>query len=125
MPTGIQKRLPGLYRLFAAYVNQDWDVHGGTVDDAIRRYLADSKPADIAKARSELDALLAMKLSDTRLDKTLTSLRCGYDWSKAGGATAFLTDIRTRFFSKVSDTSGKNLRRGQKAGDADPSAETR
>lgn len=94
MATGIQKRLPGLYRLFAAYVNQDWDVHGKTVDAAIVRYVADSKPADVAKARRELDAMLAMKLSDARLDKTLESLRCGYDWSKAGGAAVFLARVR-------------------------------
>ncbi len=125
MPTGIQKRLPGLYRLFAAYVNQDWDVHGATVDDAIRAFLSESKPAAVAKVCAELDTLLSMKLSDDRLDKTLTSLRCGYDWSKAGGSLAFLTHIRTKVFSKVSDTSEKNLRRGQKAGDDDPSAATR
>ena len=94
MPTGIQKRLPGLYRLFAAYVNQDWDAHGARVDDAIQRYLADSKPFDVAKARAELDSLLTMKLSDARLARTLTSLRCGYDWSRAGGASAFLTRVR-------------------------------
>ena len=94
MPTGIQKRLPGLYRLFAAYVNQDWDVHGTKVDAAILKYVTDSKPAEVAKARRELDALLAMELPDARLDKTLTSLRCGYDWSKAGGAAAFLARVR-------------------------------
>ena len=94
MPTGIQQRLPGLYRLFAAYVNQDWDVHGAKVEDAIGRFVAESKPADVAKARAELDALLARKLDDTRLDKTLDSLRCGYDWSRAGGATAFLARVR-------------------------------
>ena len=95
MPTGIQKRLPGLYRLFAAYVNQDWDVHGATVDDAIRRFIADSKPADVARAKADLDGLLALGLPDARLDKTLESLRCGYDWSKAGGASAFLSRVRT------------------------------
>ena len=94
MSTGIQHRLPGLYRLFAAYVNQDWDVHGPSVDDAIKRFLADSKPSDVSMARAELDALLAMKLSDTRLDKTLELLRCGYDWSNSGGASAFLTHVR-------------------------------
>ena len=94
MPTGIQKRLPGLYRLFAAYVNQDWDVHGGTVEDAIRKFVSESKPADVAKARVELDALLATKRDDARLDKTLDSLRCGYDWSKAGGAAKFLARVR-------------------------------
>ncbi len=95
MPTGIQKRLPGLYRLFAAYVNQDFDVHGATVEDAIRKYLSESKPADVAKARAELDALLAKGLDAARLDKTLDSLRCGYDWSKAGGAATFLARVRT------------------------------
>lgn len=95
MTTGIQKRLPGLYRLFAAYVNQDWDVHGKKVEAAISKFVADSKPADVAKARRELDALLAMNLPDARLDKTLESLRCGYDWSKAGGASAFLDRVRT------------------------------
>ena len=95
MPTGIQKRLPGLYRLFAGYVNQDWDAHGPTVDAVISRFVSESKPADVAKARTELDALLALKLPDARLDKTLASLRCGYDWSRAGGASAFLTRVRT------------------------------
>lgn len=95
MPTGIQKRLPGLYRLFAAYVNQDYDVHGGTVEAAIRAYASESKPADVAKARAELDALLARKLDAARLDKTLDALHCGYDWSKAGGASKFLARVRT------------------------------
>jgi hypothetical protein len=95
VPTGIQKRLPGLYRLFAAYVNQDFDVHGAKVEDAIRKYLAESKPADVVKARAELDALLAKGFEDARLDKTLDSLHCGYDWSKAGGATRFLGRVRT------------------------------
>lgn len=94
MATGIKARLPGLYRLFAAYLNQDWDVHGATVDAVVRRFLAESKPADVAKARAELDALLALKLDDARLDKTLDALRCGYDWSKAGGAAAFLAEVR-------------------------------
>ena len=94
MPTGIKSRLPGLYRLFAGYVNQDWDAHGTTVDAVIARFVSESKPADVAKACTELDGLLALKLPDARLDKTLTSLRCGYDWSKAGGASAFLTRVR-------------------------------
>lgn len=96
MSTGIQKRLPGLYRLFAAYVNQDFDVHGGTVDDAIARFVDESKATDVTKARRELDALLAMKLPDARLSRTLDALRCGFDWAKAGGATAFLVAVRAR-----------------------------
>jgi len=92
--TGIQKRLPGLYRLFAAYVNQDFDVHGARVEDAVRAYATEAKPADVAKARAELDALLAKRLGDVRLDRTLDSLRCGYDWAKAGGATKFLARVR-------------------------------
>jgi hypothetical protein len=92
--TGIQNRLPALYRLFAAYVNQDWDDHGRSPDAAVKVFIKESKPEDVARARTELDGLLATKLDDGRLDKTLTSLRCGYDWSKAGGATAWLQRVR-------------------------------
>lgn len=94
MPTGIQKRLPGLYRLFAAYVNQDWDAHGKSPDAAVKAFIEESRSTDVAKTLRELDALLAKNLDEARLDKTLASLRCGYDWSKAGGAATFLARVR-------------------------------
>lgn len=86
---------PQLGRLFRAYVNQDFDVHGPDPLDAVRAYVRDVAPATRAAAAAELDRLLATATSEAALDRALDALKCGYRPSAAGStARAFLRAVR-------------------------------
>jgi hypothetical protein len=86
---------PQLARLFKAYVNQDYDVHGPDPLDAVRAYAADVRPATRAAAAAETDDLLATAKGEAALDAVLDALKCGYLPSAAGStARAFLRAVK-------------------------------
>ena len=88
-------RYPRLGRLFAAYVNQDWDVHGETPYGAVRAYASASKAAERREAVAEIDRLLAEFRGEKALDAALGGLLCGYAPSADGTtAKAFLGRVR-------------------------------
>ncbi|HVG94371.1 MAG TPA: contact-dependent growth inhibition system immunity protein [Planctomycetota bacterium] len=88
-------RYPRLRRLFAAYVNQDWDTMGPRPEDAVRRYAGEVSAADRAAAAREVTRLLAAARSEAALARALDDLRCGYA-PEADGRTAreFLAAVR-------------------------------
>jgi len=86
---------PQLARLFRAYVNQDFDVHGPDPLDAVRAYARDVRPATRAAAAAELDRLLATARTEATLDAALDALKCGVLPSAAGStARAFLRAVK-------------------------------
>jgi hypothetical protein len=88
-------RYPHLRRLFAAYLNQDWDAMGPRPEDAVRRYAEDVPAADRTAAAREVTRLLAAARSEAALARALDGLRCGYA-PEADGRTAreFLGGVR-------------------------------
>lgn len=87
-------RYPALARLFGAYLNQDYDVHGKDPLDAVRAFAKDAPAAQRAAAIDELRRLLAAAKDDADLDRRLGALRCGYLPSSAGRtARAFVHDV--------------------------------
>lgn len=86
-PSSPRTAYPTLARLFAAYVNQDFDVHGPDPLDAVRAFVRDVTPATRARAADEAARLLRRARTETGLDRTLGALRCGV-WPKARGTTA-------------------------------------
>jgi len=88
-------RYPRLGRLFAAYLNQDWDVHGETPYGAVRAYASASKAAERREAVAEIARLLAEFRGEKALDAALDGLLCGYAPSADGTtAKAFLGRVR-------------------------------
>ena len=76
---------PRLHRLFAAYVNQDWDAYGPKPEDAVLAYAKDATKAERAETVAEIERLLASTktaraaAAERSLDAVLDELHCGYD----------------------------------------------
>ena len=79
---------PHLHRLFAAYVNQDWDTYGPVPEDAVAAYVRDATKAERAATVVEIRALLAASPATKVLDVVLDELHCGYDPRAHGVSTA-------------------------------------
>lgn len=85
---------PHLYRLFAAYVDQDWDRYGPSPEDAVRQFASETSAADRAATAQEVEKLLAEVKTEKSLDRALSGLRCGYLPSADGKTnTAWLTSV--------------------------------
>ncbi len=52
-------RFPRLVQLMGAYLNQDFDLHGQTVDEVLEEYVKTNWAPDVAAAVQEIDVLLA------------------------------------------------------------------
>lgn len=79
---------PRLHRLFAAYVNQDWDAYGPAPEDAVAAYAHDATKAERAETVGEIRRLLAASKATKVLDVVLDELHCGYDPRAHGVSTA-------------------------------------
>lgn len=95
MNDALLERYPRLGRLFAAYVNQDWDSHGETPYAAVRAYVSATKVAERREAVEEIARLLAEFRGEKALDAALGDLLCGYAPSADGTtAKAFLGRVK-------------------------------
>ncbi|MFP3614878.1 contact-dependent growth inhibition system immunity protein [Paraburkholderia sp. DD10] len=57
--------------MFSAYLNQDFDLVFGTVDDAIRAFVQHSAPDEVSRAKHEIRTILAMQLPEEELQKVI------------------------------------------------------
>lgn len=87
-------RYPRLHRLFAAYVNQDWDAYGKAPEAAVLAYARDVTAAERAETAQELARLLAAARTEKALERELDALRCGYAPGAHGKTTrAWLEEV--------------------------------
>ncbi len=95
MNDALLERYPRLGRLFAAYVNQDWDAHGETPYAAVRAYVSATKAVERREAVDEIARLVAEFRGEKALDAALGDLLCGYAPSADGTtAKAFLGRVK-------------------------------
>lgn len=95
MNDALLERYPRLARLFAAYLNQDWDLHGDTPYAAVRAYARTTKATERKEAVAEIGRLLAEFPGERALDAALGELLCGYAPSAEGvTAKAFVGRVR-------------------------------
>jgi hypothetical protein len=88
------ERYPRLARLFAAYVNQDWDVHGETPYGAVRAYASATKAAERKEAVAEIARLLAEFRGEKALDAALGDSSAATPSADGTTAKAFLGRVK-------------------------------
>ena len=76
MDTVLSASFPDLAHLLGAYLNQDFDVYGPTIGDAVRAFVDDDPSDHIAAARSDIQRFLALHVG--ALDAELTRLDPGH-----------------------------------------------
>jgi hypothetical protein len=68
-----------LVNFFGGYFHQDWDLDARNYDEVLEMFVKHNPSNEVANVVKELDALLAMGLSDLELRKALTEdLLCCY-----------------------------------------------
>jgi hypothetical protein len=67
--------------MFSAYLNQDFDLVFGSVDDAIRTFVEHSSPDEVFRLQDEIRIIQGMGLSETDLENLiLQDLGCCYQY---------------------------------------------
>ncbi len=66
---------PDLAHLLGAYLNQDYDIYGPSIGDAVGAFVNDDPPEYVAATRNDIQRFLSMNAS--RLDETLDRLDPG------------------------------------------------
>lgn len=72
MPEVEANRYPKLYNLLAAYLNQDYDLNGDSLDDAVQAFVDSAAPKDVTATRREIALFLNLEKDD--LDGALRRL---------------------------------------------------
>lgn len=75
---------PTLENFFAAYFHQDWAHEHDSADAVVDTYRDSESEATVARAREELDRLLARDLDELALAAQLRALGSEYDPTLAG-----------------------------------------
>jgi len=68
----LEAEFPQLAVILGAYLNQDFDIYGPTLEDAVKVFLSDSTAEQITAARAEIARFLITKAND--LDAELVRL---------------------------------------------------
>lgn len=90
---------PTLQNLFSAYFHQDWSVEHDSTDAVVDAWRDGEDAEYIARARDELDRLLARDLDDAALGAAVRALGCEYDPTRDesrgdGGWRDWLTTVQ-------------------------------
>lgn len=90
----MKERFPQLGRLFAAYLNQDWEATAPTPEAVVQRFGEDVGAKGRAATLTELVALQKECKTEKALDAALDELRCGYlPRGKGDTCKAFLARV--------------------------------
>ena len=102
MNASLPRRYPRLFRLFSAYLNEDWDQTFPTADAAVAAFRKDAKARERREAAAELATLSTEFPDESSLDDALGGLLCGY-LPSAHGTTArrWVEHLRSLFQVKV------------------------
>ena len=71
----LQTEFFNLFQLLGGYLNQDFDIFGPTLEDAVRSYIDVSDAGEIARTRAEIARFIEVKAND--LDAELDRLTNG------------------------------------------------
>lgn len=88
MPVALAKEYPGLAYLLGAYLHQDFDIHGGTLADAVRAFGREEVPDVVAEALSDIRRL--ERTYPDRLEWALHALEHSFARPPGKDAGAFL-----------------------------------
>jgi hypothetical protein len=88
MDTELQDQFPNLDQLLGGYLNQDFDIYGPDLEDAVDAYIDDAPAALIAATRVEIASFLDLKAND--LDAELERLSAGYSHEPGMAAREYL-----------------------------------
>lgn len=58
MSTSLSRSYPDLAHLLGAYLNQDFDIYGPNLEDAVRAFVADDPPEYVAATRADIARFL-------------------------------------------------------------------
>ncbi|GGF20382.1 hypothetical protein GCM10011611_27990 [Aliidongia dinghuensis] len=84
----LQKQFFNLFTLLAGYLNQDFDIFGPDLDDAVNAFIDVSDAATIAETRAEIAHFLKTKAND--LDAELERLSGGHAQEPGMSTHAYL-----------------------------------
>ncbi|WP_150618529.1 contact-dependent growth inhibition system immunity protein [Pseudomonas fluorescens] len=86
---------PNLFQFLGAYFHEDWMCEFDLADDVIKSFLADSEAHAISYVINEIEALLALNLTEDKLrDLLLRELGCCYCyWHEWQDGVAWLTHV--------------------------------
>lgn len=92
---------PTLQNLFSAYFHQDWSLEHDSADAVVDAWREGEDDEYIARAREELDRLLARDLDDAALGAAVRALGSEYDPTRDGsrsdgGWRDWLTSVQRR-----------------------------
>lgn len=88
---------PTLQNFFSAYFHQDWSVEHDSADAVVDAWREGESDEYIARARDELDRLLARDLDDEALGAAVRTLGSEYDPTREGGGWRdWLTSVQRR-----------------------------
>jgi hypothetical protein len=88
MDTELQDQFPNLDQVLGGYLNQDFDIYGPALEDAVDAYIDDAPAAVIAETRLEIARFLELKAND--LDGELERLSAGYSREPGMAAREYL-----------------------------------
>ena len=91
----LSKRYPRMYELFGAYLNQDFDIWGNTVEEIVAHYKEDSSPGFHREMIGEINKFIGEHPLD--LDAALNAeYYNGFNYKLFGYPTAasFLDDLK-------------------------------
>lgn len=78
----MKTKFPLVGRLFAAYLNQDFQVTFGTPDNAIRAFAEHCNQEERLHAKTEIQSILSMNLSEKEMEEFIYGkLDCEYAYS--------------------------------------------
>lgn len=72
----LREQFPNLDQLLSVYLNQDFDIYGPNLEDAVNVFVDDSTAEEIAETRLEIAKFLDIKAND--LDAELERLCWDY-----------------------------------------------
>jgi hypothetical protein len=76
MESVLSAGFPDLAHLLGAYLNQDFDLYGPSISDAVRAFCHDDPPEYVAAVRTDIGRFIAENSGD--LDAALTALDPGH-----------------------------------------------
>ncbi|TWB34319.1 contact-dependent growth inhibition system immunity protein [Nitrospirillum pindoramense] len=85
MQRAIEQEFYALQQMIGGYLNQDYDIYGPELEDAVQAFIADASAPEIAAVRENIARFL--KQYGERLDAALEELTRG-DWARDPGTHA-------------------------------------
>lgn len=84
-----------LYQFLGAYFNEDWMCECEVADDVVRSFMSDSSAETISEVKSEIVALLHIRMAELELREfLLKNMSCSYCyWHEWGAGEVWLNHI--------------------------------